>query len=121
MAVVAMLSPVSKLTGAIHVVLGDAYGDGTVWFALEDSGKRRSHVCIDGRNESRTKHRLFDGARHPNDARAVLIELGAHEEGLIVSLASEWRDSAPPSDLGLNEFGWELIRNGLVRVGEPSV
>lgn len=116
-----MLFPLSTLSEPIRVVLGSAYGDRTVWFAFEDSWRRRSHVCIDGRPDSGTKHRLFDGARHPNDLAAVLIELGAYEEGMVVSLASTWLDSGPPRDLGLNEFGWELIRDGLLRLGETTV
>ena len=116
-----MLSPISTLEGTIHVVLADAYGDGTVWFALEDSNARRTHVCIDGRKLSPTRNRLFEAARHPSMTDATLVELGADEEAVVVPLISNWLDSAVPEALGLNEYGWGIIRDGLLRLGEPSV
>jgi hypothetical protein len=99
--------------------LADAYGDGTVWFGLKDSEGRHAIVCIDGRQGSPTRHRLFDQAQHPGKPGAILLELGAPEEGIVVPLVSRWLDSAAPRELGLTEFGWELIRDTLSRLGEP--
>ncbi|WP_148227159.1 hypothetical protein [Planctopirus limnophila] len=113
-----MLSPIQSLNPRTAIRLGAAYGDGTVWFSLEDSEGRIAHICIDGRDGSQTRYRLFDGARHPNSPDTVLIELGAPEEGVIVSLASTWLDSGTPKDLGLTEFGWDLICDTLLRIGE---
>ena len=111
------LFPISALSGSIRV---DVYGVGTVWFALEDSQECRAHVCIDGRKTSLTRNRLFDGARHSNDSAALLLDLGEHEEGLVVPIISQWLDSGTPRALGLNEYGWELIRDAVVRIGEPN-
>jgi hypothetical protein len=113
-----MLSPIQSLNPLTAIRLGAAYGDGTVWFSLQDSAGRIAHVCIDGRDGSETRYRLFDGARHPNASDTVLIELGAPEEGIIVSLASILLDSGTPKDLGLTEYGWDLIRDTLRRIGE---
>lgn len=116
-----MLSPVSSLSGSIRIVLVDAYGDGTVWFAFEDSNGRRARACIDGRARSHTRNRLFDGVSHPNDSNATLLELGGSEESIVVPLVSQWLDSGPPQTLGLTEYGWEQIRDALVRLGDPGV
>lgn len=116
-----MLSPISTLGNSIRVILADRYGDGTVWFSFENSEGDYATVCIDGRNGSPTKHRLFDQARHPSRPAAVLLELGGEEEGIVVPLVSRWLDSAEPNKLGLLEYGWELIREALVRLGEPSL
>jgi hypothetical protein len=115
-----MPSPVLTLCAPLRVVLADAYGDGTVWFCVEDSAGRRATVCIDGREGSPTRHRLFDRARHPRRPEAVPLELGGPEEGLVVPLVSRWLDSAEPRRLGLTEFGWEKIRDALVRVGDSA-
>ncbi len=114
-----MLSPLRSLNEFITVQICDAYGDGTVWFSLQDSNSRLAHVCIDGREGSQTRFRFFDGARHPNGANAAIIDLGTVEEGVVVSLVSKWLDSGSPEDLGLNEYGWQLIRGTLSRIGEP--
>jgi hypothetical protein len=116
-----MLSPVSILGDSPRVQLADAYGDGTVWFSLKDSEGHYAIVCIDGRQGSPTRYRLFDQARHPRQPGAVLLELGAPEEGVVVPLISRWLDSAEPHKLGYSEFGWELMRDTLLRLGEPSV
>jgi hypothetical protein len=115
-----MNSPVSALDDSARVVLADAYGDGTVWFRLQDSDGRYASVCIDGRQGSPIRYRLFDLARHPKKPGAVLLELGGPEEGVIIPLASRWLDSAPPRKLHLTEFGWELIRDTLIRIGSES-
>jgi hypothetical protein len=100
-----VLSPISALSDSAQVVLADAYGDGTVWFAFEDAEGRWAHVCIDGRQGSPTRYRLFDLARHPKKPGAMLLELGAPEEGIVIPLVSRWLDSAPTRDLHLTEFG----------------
>jgi hypothetical protein len=114
-----MLSPVSALTEPIQVRIVDRYGDGTVWFSLEDPEGRRATCCIDGRAGSVTQNRLFDGGRHPRIPSVRLIELGDPEEGIVIPLISLWLDSAPPSELGLHEYYWELIRDALLNLGEP--
>ena len=115
-----MLSPISALATPVQVLVADAYSDGTVGFILEDCNGRYANVCIDGRKGSPTQHRLFDRARHPAKPGAVLIDLGAPEEGLIVPLISQWLDSATPRRLRLSEYGWEFVRDALLRLGEPS-
>jgi hypothetical protein len=116
-----MRLPTSSLVGPLRVVLADGYGDGTVWFTVEDSGGGRATLCIDGREGSATRHRLFDRARHPGRPGAVLLDLGCPEEGLVVPLVSRWLDSAEPGELGLTGFGWEKIRDALLRLGTPVV
>ncbi len=111
--------PVLSLVGSLRVTLVDGYGDGTVWFAIEDSGSGGATLCIDGRERSPTRHRLFDLARHPQKPGAVLLELGGPEEGIVVPLVSRWLDSARPRELGLTEFGWEMVRDALLRLGTP--
>jgi hypothetical protein len=115
------LVPVSRLGDSPHVSIADGYGDGTVWFAIDGADDTFALVCIDGRRDSPTRHRLFDLARHPRKPGAVLLELGAPEEGIVVPLVSRWLDSAPPRKLGLTEYGWELIRSALFRLGEPTM
>jgi hypothetical protein len=115
------LVPVSLLGDSPRVAIADAYGDGTVWFAIDGSEDTFALVCIDGRQDSPTRHRLFDQAKHPRKTGAVLLDLGATEEGIVVPLVSRWLDSAEPHKLGLTEYGWELIRDSLLRLGEPIV
>jgi hypothetical protein len=114
-----VLSRVACLGNDVRVTLMDAYGDGTVWAALEDGQGRYTQVCIDGRRGSPTRHRLFEQARHPRQQSAVLVELGAPEEGVIVPLLSRWLDSGEARQLGLTEAGKEIIQAGLLRLGEP--
>jgi len=116
-----MLSAIKSLNESVTVQGGDAYGDGTVWFSIQDSTGRVAHVCIDGREGSETRFRLFDRARHPKAADAVLIDLGAPEEGTVVSLVSTWLESGTPKELGLTEYGWDLIRGTLYRIGESQL
>jgi hypothetical protein len=115
-----MLCPVSTLGDSVRVVLADAYGDGTAWFAFKDAEGRYATVCIDGRRGSPTRYRLFDMARHPKKPKAVLLELGSAEEGIVIPLVSRWLDSAPPRALGLHEIGWDLIRDTLIRIGSET-
>ena len=115
-----MLTSIAALAEPIRVVLADAYGDGVVWFALKGACGCAARVCIDGRKLSRSRNRLFDGAKHPNDPAAILMELGGDEEAVVVPLISRWLDSASSRTVGLNEYGWELIRDALLRLGEPS-
>jgi hypothetical protein len=96
----------------------DAYGDGTIWAWIKDGQGCCTEVCIDGRRGSPTRHRLFEHARHPRKAGAILIDLGAPEEGIIVPLLSRWLDSGEPQKLGLTERGKEIIQEGLLRLGE---
>jgi len=114
-----MLPPISTLGSSVRVTLVDAYGDGTVWFCFKNSAGDLTTVCIDGREGSPTKHRLFDQARHPSQPDAVFLELGGEEEGLVVGLVSRWLDSNE-SHKKLTEYGRELITNALVRIGEPN-
>ena len=115
------LVPVSLLGDSPRVAIADAYGDGTVWFAIDGSEDTFALVCLDGRQDSPTRHRLFDQAKHPRKPGAVLLDLGAPEEGIVVPLVSRWLDSAEPRKLGLTEYGWQLIRNALLRLGEPII
>lgn len=48
-----------------------------------------------------------------------MVELGAPEEGIVVPLLSKYLDSGGPKDLELTEYGWELARETLSRLGEP--
>ena len=114
-----MLPAILTLGSSIRVRLADRYGDGTVWFCFKNSEGDLTSVCIDGRDESPTKHRLFDQARHPSNPDAVLLELGGEEEGLIVTLVSHWLDSSESQQL--TEYGRELITDALVRIGEPNL
>jgi hypothetical protein len=77
-------------------------------------------VCIDGRKDSPTRYRLFQQARHPNQSGAVLVELGAVEEGIVISLLSNFLDSAGPKALDQTEYGWESARETRLRFGEPE-
>lgn len=114
-----MLSPVSGLSDSARVVLADLYGDGTAWFSFQDSEGRRATVCIDGRQGSSTRYRLFDLARHPKRAEAVLLDLGAPEEAIVIPLVSRWLDSAE-SRKQLTEVGWERLRDALIRIGSET-
>jgi hypothetical protein len=113
-------SALALLGEPLTVSLADAYSDGVVWFAIDGSDDCYALVCIDGRKGSPTQNRLFEGARHPKKG-GRLLELGAAEEGTVISLVSKWLDSAEPRQLGLTEYGWERIRDSLLRYGEPVV
>jgi hypothetical protein len=111
-----MICRLRELDEGIEIALVDAYGDGTVWAKLVDRRSRVAYACIDGRLGSETRFRLFDGDRYPAKPGTVLIDLGAEEEGLFISLVSRWIDTEPPRH-HLNEFGLELVRNALLHVG----
>ncbi len=113
--------PISALGKELQVELLDLYGDHTLWARIADGEGRRTLVCIDGRAASPTRFGLFQQATHPRKAGAVLVGLGAPEEGVVVGLLSHYLDSGGPKALGLTEFGWEMAREILLRLGEPSV
>ena len=115
-----MMVSVTSLGRGLHVQWVDFYIDGTMWAYLADSDGRVTNVCFDGRPGSPTRNRLFQHARHPRKAGAVLVELGGPEEGIVVPLLSRWLDSAPPNALNLTEWGWEMARDTLLRLGEPG-
>jgi hypothetical protein len=116
-----MRLPVTELGRGIRLEWVDFYGDHTMHARLVDDAGQRTEVCIDGRANSPTRYRLFQRARHPRQPGAVLVDLGAPEEGIIVPLLSRYLDSAGPKALGLTEYGWELARETLLRLGEPVV
>lgn len=114
-----MHHPITTLGADLRVSLVDAYGDGTVWARLEDGGGRKAVACIDGRAGSPTRYRLFQGARHPKNPEAVLIDLGAVEEGIVVPLISRWLDSEEAREQ-LTSYGRELIQETLLRLGDST-
>src|SRR5438876_8210435 len=113
-----MQVPVTALGKGLRVEHIDIYGDLTMHACISDENGQRTEVCIDGRVGSPTRYRLFQQARHPRKPGAALVELGAEEEGIIVPLLSRYLDSGGPKDLGLTEYGWELARETLLRLGE---
>jgi hypothetical protein len=121
-----MLSPVSSLSRDVYVEWLDGYGDGTIMAALVDSQGRKTHVCIDGRKTSPTRYRLFEQARHPNQAGAILVELGSSEEGILVPLLSRYCDTRykpwnPSTDAPREETQMlkQLLKEALLRLGDP--
>jgi len=124
-----MIVPITSLDSDCHVWLVDWYGhkgifgEGVLWASIHDSSGSVSHVCIDRRSDSATYNRLFELARHPSDDRAMLIDLGSSEEGIIVSLISHWCDD-PGNWLsnGGNHWDWfmEFVTNALVSIGSSS-
>jgi hypothetical protein len=98
----------------------DFYGDHTMTIVIGDSTGQRAWFCIDGRANSPTRYRLFQNGRHPRKEGAVLVELGAPEEGTVVPLVSRFLEAGPKAT-ELTEFGWELARETLLRLGEPQV
>jgi hypothetical protein len=116
-----MLAPVTALGKVLHVEWIDFYGDHTMHAWIGDDAGQRTAICIDGRKSSPTRYRLYQQARHPNKPEAVLVELGAQEEGIVIPLLSRYLDSHGPKAAGLTEYGWELARETLLRYGEPIV
>jgi hypothetical protein len=116
-----MLVPVTALGKDLRVEWVDFYGDLTMHACIVDGEGQRTQVCIDGRASSPTRYRLFQQARHPRQPGASLVELGAPEEGIVVPLLSCYLDSGGPKALGLTEYGWELAKETLLRLGEPIV
>lgn len=115
---------IASLGEDVQVATLDCYGtfDGghVIWMVLKDALSNCCTICLDNRRASPTCHRLFEGARHPSDPRAVLIELGAEEEGIIVPMLSRWLDSAEPWGLGAySPVFRELLQEALLRIGEP--
>jgi hypothetical protein len=117
-----MLYPIASLGKDLRVEWVDCYGDGTVTAGITDSEGRQTHVCIDGRTNSPTRHRLFEQARHPRKDGAVLVELGAPVEGIVVPLLSRWLDldEARESRKELTERGIEMVQEALLHFGEPA-
>ena len=115
-----MLIPVLSLGRNLRVEWVDFYGDGTMTASIADDSGQRTHVCFDVRASSPTRNRLFQQARHPRQAGAVLVELGDPEEGIVVSLLTRWLDSEGPKAQGLTEWGWELARDTLLHLGEST-
>ncbi len=112
--------PVASLGRGMRVEWVDFYGNGVMSAALADAEGQRADVCFDGRANSPTRGRLFEGRRHPGKDGARLLELGGPEEGIIVPLISRWIDSGGPKALGLTERGWELVKESLLRIGEAT-
>lgn len=110
----------AALGKGLRVVYVDFYGDHTMHALISDEAGQRTTICIDGRKNSPTRYRLFQQARHPNKPGAVLIELGAPEEGIVIPLLSKYLDSGGPKALGLTEYGWELAKETLLRFGETE-
>jgi hypothetical protein len=110
---------ISSLGSNLRVTFVDGYLDGTIHAWLEDEHGRGTVVCMDGRKNSPTRYRLFEQARHPGHQGAVLIELGAVEEGIVVPLISRWLDS----DVGRKWFtpgGFEIVREVLLKLGDST-
>jgi hypothetical protein len=116
-----MQKPVTDLGNRLRVEFVDFYGDHTMHALIRDDAGYQTEVCIDGRVTSPTRYRLFQQARHPHHRDAVLIELGAVEEGIVIPLLSNYLDSGGPKALNLTENGWELAKETLLRYGEPVV
>jgi hypothetical protein len=116
-----MLPPVTALGKNLHVEWVDFYGDHTMHASIADVTEQRTAVCIDGRKDSPTRFRLFQQARHPSKPEAVLVELGAPEEGIVIPLLSRYLESHGPKAAGLTEFGWDLAHETLSRFGEPII
>ena len=108
-----MVTSVANLRGQIELHLVDACSDGVVWARLVDAHGGAALVSIDGRADSATRFRLFDRARHPEDAEAVLLELGGPEEGIVVPLLSQWCDSEAASESHLQV----MVEAMLLRLG----
>jgi hypothetical protein len=116
-----MLLPVTALGNGLRVEWIDFYGDLTMHACITDEAGRRTAICIDGRKGSPIRYRLFLQGRHPNKPGAVLVELGAAEEGIVIPLLSRYLDAHGPKAAGLTEHGWELARDTLLHYGEPGV
>jgi hypothetical protein len=112
-----MRVPVTALGKGLRVEWLDVYRDLTLHARLVDGAGQRTSICIDGRKCSPTRYRLFQQGRHPRQTGVTLVELGAPEEGIVVPLLSHYLDSGPRA-VGLTEYGWELARETLLRLGE---
>jgi hypothetical protein len=114
-----MRKPVTALGRGLRVRWIDFYGSGVMHARLVDEAGQETAVCIDGRADSPTRFRLFQQARHPREPEAVLVELGAEEEGIVIPLLSKYLESGGPKALNLTEYAWELAKETLLRLGEP--
>jgi hypothetical protein len=113
-----MHAPVTSLGKRLRVKHVDFYGDLTMHAFLEDDVGQWTEVCINGRKDSPTRFRLFQQARHPRQPRAALVELGSDEEAIVIPMLSHYLDSGRPKALGLTEYGWDLAKETLLRLGE---
>lgn len=116
---VAMRVPVSELGHSPRVVLVDRYGDGVVWWVIEDENANCATVCLDGREGSPTRYRLIDGTRHPCNCAGRVLELGCPEEGIAIPLLSRWIESQPCENV-VSEYLVEVVQEALRRFGEPT-
>src|SRR6187549_97572 len=114
-----MFLPVTALGQKLCVEWIDFYGDHTMHACISDEAGQRTAICIDGRKNSRTRFRLYQQARHPAKPEAVLVELGAPEEGIVIPLLSRYLDSHGAKAACLTEFGRDLALEILLRFGEP--
>jgi hypothetical protein len=109
----------SDLAAPAYVSWVDAlWSDGTVWFEIDDAVGGSAVVCIDDREGSPTRYRLFEQANHPGKPEAVLIELGSVAEGIVVPLLSSWLDSDEARQRVRPEFIERMV-GYLLRYGEP--
>ena len=111
------LVSVLALDESARVALVDSYSN-VHWAMFKDAQGQIAHVCIDRRDGSATKNRLFDKARHPDKPGATLLELGSEEEGIAISLLSRWFDSDEPRKMGIGDLGLEIVRDAFLRLGE---
>jgi hypothetical protein len=116
-----MKVPVTALGKGLRVELVDFYGNNIMWACIADEGGQSASICIDARNNSSTRNRLFQQARHPNKPGAKLIELGSVEEGIVIPLLSHYIDLHGPKAEGPGEYFRELAREVLLHYGEPPV
>lgn len=114
-----MRHSISSLGGDLRISYVDAYSHGVIHAMLEDESGRKISVCIDGREGSPTRYRLFEGARHPRLPEAVLIELGAVEEGIVIPLLSRWLDT-DEARKEFTSYGYEMIQAILIRLGDST-
>ena len=111
------LVSVAALDDSAKVVLVDSYGDGTIWSSIEDEAGRRATISCDGREDRSTRFRLFDGGRHPSNSQLRLLELGALEEGIAVTLLSRWLEEQRPQT-AVEENYIQRIRERLLLLGD---
>jgi hypothetical protein len=115
------LVSILELGSKAHVAWVDSSFQICVWFEIEDGFERFAIICIDLRADSTTRFRLFEKAKSPCKAEALLLDLGCEEEGIAVSIVSRWLDSDVSKQWKISESGIELIQNALLRMGEPTV
>lgn len=91
------------------------------WVNVQDAKGKQTQVCLDLREGSQTRGRLFEKARHPSKSGAILLELGSDEEGIVIPLISHWLDSDQPKKGGLRDEFTELAKKAFARLGEPTM